>query len=44
MGEAAWPAEPVQGQKARPPQALAQCGGIIVKDASGCSNVVPATR
>ena len=29
MDEAAWPTKPTRGQTARPPQALAQCGGIV---------------
>ena len=44
-GEAAWLAEPTQGWKVQPPRALAQCGGIlVVKYASGCYSVAPATR
>ena len=29
MGETVWPPEPTRGQMARPPRALAQCGGIV---------------
>ena len=36
--------EPTQGRKARPPHALAQCGGIVAKYASGCCSVAPAMQ
>ena len=43
MGEAELPAEPTRGRKAQPPRALAQRGGIVAKNASGCYSVFPAT-
>ena len=43
MGEAMWPAKPIQCQTKRPPQGLVQRGGVILKYASGCCSVAPAT-
>ena len=43
MGEVAWLGEPTRGQMARPPWAMVQRGGIVVKGNLGCYSVASTT-